>query len=82
MAWVEHPHPDEASSDYGRKTLERSLKRHRGQMSMRASSYTFPQLGDNVARIWEEAHFGETALSNVHKDMLATLVSSANACQY
>ena len=49
---------------------------------MYAAGYTFPELGDHLARIWEHAHFGQTALSNVHKDMIATLVSAANACQY
>jgi hypothetical protein len=51
-------------------------------MGMGAAAYTFPELGDNLARIWEGAHFRDTALSRVHKDMLATLVSAANACQY
>jgi hypothetical protein len=82
MAWVEHPRPQEATSEYGREKLQSSWERNAGRMGMGAAAYTFPELGDNLARIWEGAHFRDTALSRVHKDMLATLVSAANACQY
>lgn len=82
MAWVQHPDPDAASSEFGRQLLRRSLARNQGELGMAAAAYTFPELGDNLARIWETAHFGRTALPNVYKDLIATLVSTANACQY
>jgi hypothetical protein len=43
--------------------------------------FTFAALGDQLAQAIVQAHVGETALSRAHKEMLATLVSSANRCQ-
>ena len=82
MSWIEHPKPEVAGSEYGREALRSSLVRNRGQLGMYAAFYTFPALADQMAGVFEAAHFGETALPRRHKEMLATLVSSANACQY
>ena len=82
MSWVKHPQPDAASSEPGRAMLSKSLERNAGEMGMLAAMFTFPALGDEMAQAIERAHFGETALSRRHKEMLATLVSSANRCQY
>jgi len=82
MSWVKHPQPDAASTEQGRQVLSQSLERNRGEMGMLAAMFTFPALGDQMAQAIEQAHFGETALSRAHKEMLATLVSSANRCQY
>lgn len=82
MSWVKHPQPDDAHSDEGRRLLSGSLERNHGELGMLAAMFTFPALGDEMASAIERAHFGETALSRAHKEMLATLVSSANRCQY
>lgn len=82
MSWVKHPRPDAASTDEGRQVLSQSLERNHGEMGMLAAMFTFPALSDPLAQAIARAHFGETALSRAHKEMLATLVSSANRCQY
>ncbi|MHB8588271.1 MAG: hypothetical protein ACYDA0_05370 [Candidatus Dormibacteraceae bacterium] len=82
MSWVEHPGPETAPTEHGREVLESSLKRNRGQIGMFAALYTFPALSDGMMSVLEQAHFGETELPRVYKEMLATLVSSRNACQY
>ncbi len=82
MSWVKHPQPDTARTEHGQQTLRQSLERNHGELGMLAAMFTFPALGDQLAQAIEQAHFGETALSRAHKEMLATLVSSANRCQY
>ncbi len=82
MSWVDHPQPDAAHTDEGRRMLSRSHERNNGEMGMLAAMFTFPALGDEMAQAIQRAHFSETALSRAHKEMLATLVSSANRCQY
>lgn len=82
MSWVEHPKPESAISEHGREVLESSWSRNRGQIGMFGAVYTFPALSDGMMSVLEQAHFGETELPRVYKEMLATLVSSRNACQY
>ena len=78
---MNHPRPDAASTVQGRLVLSQSLERNHGEMGMLAAMFTFPALGDQLAQAIEQAHFGETALSRAHKEMTATLVSSANRRQ-
>jgi hypothetical protein len=82
MSWIKHPQPDTARTERGREVLESSLERNRGQIGMFGAMYTFPALGDGMMSVLEQAHFGETELPRIYKEMLATLVSSRNACQY
>lgn len=82
MSWVKHPSPEDAESATGRQMLSASLERNHGEMGMLSAMFTFPALGEQMAQAIERAHFGETALSRRHKEMLATLVSSLNRCQY
>lgn len=82
MSWVDHPKPDAATTETGAQTLRDSLERNHGELGMLAAMFTFPALGDAMAQAVGRAHFGQTALSRRHKEMLATLVSSANRCQY
>lgn len=82
MPWIEHPDPEEALTDFGRETLREALVRNHGVMGMYAAMYTFPQGADHMAQATDIMHFGETALPRVYKEMIATVVSSANGCQY
>lgn len=82
MSWIQHPEPDVAVSEYGRHVLHRSLERNRGKMGIVGAMYTVPYAADHLLRFVDEVHFGETALPRVYKEMIATLVSSLNGCQY
>jgi alkylhydroperoxidase/carboxymuconolactone decarboxylase family protein YurZ len=82
MSWIEHPAPSTARTEAGRQILESSLERNQGRIGMTGAFFTFPELAEPMNAVFSAAHLGETQLPRRYKEMIATLVSSGNRCQY
>jgi alkylhydroperoxidase/carboxymuconolactone decarboxylase family protein YurZ len=82
MSWIEHPAPAAALTEGGRRILESARDRNHGELGMVAAFFTFPELAEPMNAVFAAAHFGETQLPRKYKEMIATLVSSGNRCQY
>ncbi|HZU12461.1 MAG TPA: hypothetical protein VFB58_06445 [Chloroflexota bacterium] len=81
MSWIEHPTPDNMETPEAAEMLQTAIEENPGEMSMRAAMLTAPG-GEHLVRFIRRLHFSETALPRANKEMIATLVSSLNGCQY
>lgn len=82
VPWLDFDELDRELTDIGRQKIRESRLLNDGQIGMFAAIQTFPAFGEDMLSAVQHGHFGETALPRYYKEMLATLVSTRNRCQY
>lgn len=82
MPWLDFDELDHHLADFGRQKIRESRLLNDGQIGMFAAIQTFPAFGEDMLSAVQHGHFGETELPRYYKEMLATLVSTRNRCQY